>query len=151
MILSIEDVEEVSEPQSYLLSERRLQIQQLARLSEFLPQPHDRMAQAILVDGRTLTWVANRLGMDWMAAKRLYRRLIRRVNSPAFQRVVRHFDRLDPAEQSLARLAVLAGQSLRRVAMGLGTTVHTVRKQLPGLLAKLARLDQDCRVADEED
>jgi hypothetical protein len=122
------------------LATRRM-VEQLAVLAEYLSPAQQVIAKAVLVEGRTLADISRSLEMDWDVVKRFYAKLVRRKKSRPFLLAVRNMDRLEPAEQKFARQAILAGHSFRWLSNRLGISVHMVRKQLAGLLAKLARLE----------
>ena len=121
----------------------RRMVEQLAALAEFLPPSQQEIAKGVLVDGRTLADISRSMDIDWNVLSRLYARLVRRMKSRPFLLAVRNLDRLEPAEQKFARQAILAGHSFRWLSNRLAISVHMVRKQLAGLLAKLARLERD--------
>jgi hypothetical protein len=124
------------------LMNRRM-IEQLASLAEYLPASQQVVAKAVLVEGRTFVDISESLMIEWNVLRRFYARLIRRMTSRPFLLAVRNLDRLDAAEQKFARKAILAGHSFRWLSNRLGISIHMVRKQLAGLLAKLARLEGD--------
>ncbi|MDD4891562.1 MAG: hypothetical protein PHU85_16710 [Phycisphaerae bacterium] len=116
-------------------------LREMEILAEHLPDAGDRqLLLQYLTAEATRRDMADSLGVPRSNIRRRAARLISRVLQPAFQSVVVHMRLLEPAEQALAREAVLAGRPLRELSRMFDVPVHEISRQRSALQARLRRL-----------
>ncbi|MCE9590190.1 MAG: helix-turn-helix domain-containing protein [Planctomycetes bacterium] len=113
--------------------------ERLVDLARRLPPPDRALIDQLLSRGCGLREIATLTGRPTGAVRRRVRRLLRRLNSPAFVFLDEHAAGLGEPERRTAQLVVFQGLSLRAAATTQGLSLHRVRGHIQRFRA-LARV-----------
>lgn len=109
--------------------QRRALVTRVLDAADHLPADERQLLLAIYGHGMAVSEAAAMLGTPERQLRRRVRALVRRVCDPAFDAAVRLSPDLPRQLRQVARLTCIEGLPMRQVALRLGISYHSVRKQ----------------------
>lgn len=108
--------------------------------AELLAREDRDILQAVIVDGQPASRLARLMDISASQLRKRVHRLCRRLASPEFLTVARSLRFLPHNERLLARQYFCEGLSQRDLAAATGESLHTIRRRLDRVRAKIAAL-----------
>jgi DNA-directed RNA polymerase specialized sigma24 family protein len=108
---------------------RRAMVTRILDAADHLPPDERQLLMAIYGRGTAVSEAAAMLGTPERQLRRRVRALVRRVCDPAFDAAVRLSPELPRQFRQVARMTCVEGLPMRQVALRLGISYHSVRKQ----------------------
>ncbi len=108
---------------------RRALVTRVLDAADHLPADERQLLLAIYGRGMAVSEAAAMLGTPERQLRRRVRALVRRVCDPAFDAAIRLSPELPRQLRQVARLTTIEGLPMRQVALRLGISYHSVRKQ----------------------